>query len=57
MRKFREWARAFVYLDFLFTLAWYLALATFSLIILIIVIIRGEYDQLPTRNRSQTVQD
>ncbi len=48
MRKIREWAKMFICLDLLFTLAWYVVTATLGLLCLIVVLIRGEYDQVPT---------
>ena len=47
LRKLREWGKTFICLDLLFTLAWYVVTATSSLLVLIVVLIRGEYDQVP----------
>ena len=48
LRKLREWGKTYIYLDLLFNLVWYVVVAISGLLLLIVGIIRGEYDQVPT---------
>ena len=47
MRRIRKWAKTFAYWDLLFSLAWDVLLVTFCLVFLVVVLIRGRYDQVP----------
>jgi hypothetical protein len=46
LRKTREWARTFLSLDLLFTVAGYVVAAVFGTLFLIVVILRGDQEQI-----------
>jgi uncharacterized membrane protein YqjE len=47
LRKIRDWALALIYLDFLWTLAGWIATGLVALVLLIVVVIRHEYNRAP----------
>jgi hypothetical protein len=47
LRGVRQWAQTFIYLDWLFALAWLAAGAVLGLLALTVVLGRGEYRQVP----------
>jgi len=47
-RKMRECAKTFIYLDLLLNIAWLLATGIFGSVSLIVLVIRGDYEQAPT---------
>jgi hypothetical protein len=47
LRRIHEWAKAFIYLDVLFHLAWYVVAGVVSLLFVVVVVIRGDYDRVP----------
>lgn len=46
MRKLREWSKTFLYLDLLFSIAWYVVAAVFGALFLIVVVVRGDTEQI-----------
>jgi hypothetical protein len=46
LQKMREWIKAFVYLDLMFTVMYCLITAVFGILFLILVVIGGNYDQI-----------
>ena len=48
LERMRQWAKTFIWIDFLFSLAWYALAAVAALAALFLVLIRGEYDRVPS---------
>ena len=48
LERMRQWARTLIWIDFLITLAWYAFAAVASVAALFVVVIRGEYDRVPS---------
>jgi hypothetical protein len=47
LRGFRQWAKSLIYLDLLFTAAWYTAVAVIAIVGVVVAAVTGEYDHLP----------
>jgi len=46
-RTFRQWAKGYLYLDIIFTGAWYAAVAVCALIALVVAVATGNLDDVP----------
>lgn len=46
LRKMPEWVKAIVCLDLLFNIAWYVVATVLGMLVLIVVIVRGDTEQI-----------